>query len=91
MEYSDVKAWLDELAEDFKRATRNKVLSTDIVACAAAISNRVLVYSGIEIIADIMGLGLKEEEINLSDGTTSYKYFFIYSDVEFAHFIDRRK
>lgn len=86
MEYVEVKEFLDECVRDFKLATKERRLTNQI---KVSVSNElsVLVYKGLEAMADIMGLEIKEE---VNSGKMKYRYSFIYDDVEFASYETER-
>lgn len=88
MEYEVVKKWLDELVKANREANKENVLTSSIRA-VAAVDTSVLVFSGIDIVADVMGLELKEEPIT-SDSDFRYLYTFRYDGMRFVQYNRRR-
>ena len=88
MEYEVVKKWLDELVKANREANKENVLTSSIRA-VAAVDTSVLVFSGIDIVADVMGLELKEEPIT-GDSGFRYLYTFRYDGMRFAQYSSRR-
>lgn len=82
MEYAQVKEYLDEIVRDYKNAIRPRYL-TNQIRSVVSIDNDILVYEGLEIAADIMGLEIQEKERNLSNGLR-YEYSFVYDGVKFV-------
>lgn len=83
MEYEVVKKWLDELVKDFNASTQKRCLSTSIYA-AINTDMWILVYDGIDIIADVMNLELTKEDCSNED---YFCYSFIYQDTRFVGYI----
>lgn len=88
MEYEVVKKWLDELVKANREANKENVLTSSIRA-VAAVDTSVLVFSGIDIVADVMGLELKEEPIT-GDSDFRYSYTFKYDGMRFVQYSSRR-
>ena len=88
MEYEVVKKWLDELVGANRAANKENVLTSSIRA-VAAVDTSVLVFSGIDIVADVMGLELKEEPIT-GDSDFRYSYTFRYDGMRFVQYSSRR-
>lgn len=88
MDFIEMKRNLDDLVDRFKAATEEVVLPGGIRA-AACTDQSVLVYSGIEIMADVMNIKLHEVEVKL-DGFNGYEHYFIYRGVKFNHFANER-
>lgn len=88
MEYEVVKKWLDELVKANREANKENVLASSIRA-VAAVDTSVLVLSGIDIVADVMGLELEEEPIT-DDSYFRYSYMFKYDGMRFVQYSRRR-
>lgn len=88
MEYEVVKKWLDELVADFKASTQKRILSPSIYASING-GMWVLIYDGIDIIADVMGLKLKEE-LMTTDLRVWFVYYFHYNGVKFVQYGSKR-
>lgn len=88
MDYADVKEWLDILVDRYKKATEAMYLVPRIKARASC-DTSVMIYEGIDIVADIMGVELKEEEFKSELGH-KYYYHFFYEGVEFISFAKER-
>lgn len=88
MEYEVVKKWLDELVKANREANKENVLTSSIRA-VAAVDTSVLVFSGIDIVADVIGLELKEEAI-IGDSDFHYSYTFRYDGMRFVQYSRRR-
>lgn len=71
MEYTDVKEWLDVLAERYKTSAQTSYL-TPRISASVNTNSCVLIYENIEIIADIMKLELEESACD--DGWFSYRF-----------------
>lgn len=87
MEYAKVKKFLDECVRDYREATKKRSLTNNISLCFLTNSG-VLVYEGLEVIADIMGLEIKEKfvpGVNLD-----YEYSFVYDGVKFVSYEEER-
>lgn len=84
MEFVDMKRYLDDLVDRFKTATQEVEFPGGIRA-AACNDSSILVYSGIEIMADVMNIKLHEVEVTL-DGFNGYEQYFMYRGVRFNHF-----
>lgn len=86
MEYTEVKEWLDKLIEANKEIKSMKSslgwFSSDIRAIIHY-DPCILIYKGIEIIADVMGLELKQEVRE-----TSVQLSFEYSGTTFLQIYD---
>lgn len=88
MEYEVVKKWLDELVKANREANKENVLTSSIRA-VAAVDTSVLVFSGIDIVADAMGLELQEEILN-NDMKVWFSYEFKYDGMRFVQYSSRR-
>lgn len=84
MEFVDMKRYLDDLVDRFKAATKEESFPGGISA-VASIAKSVLVFSGIEVMADIMNLELHEDKVSI-EGFEGYEYYFMYRGVKFHHF-----
>lgn len=78
MEYQEVKEYLDNLIQVREEAKSCECLNSSIQAIMISYPE-IHMYSGIEIVADTMGIRLDSKK--LRDGTM--KYFFTYSGTEF--------
>lgn len=84
MDYASVKEWLDILVKRFKESTKEEHLNSQIYA-SASIDDSVLIYSGFEVVADVMGLDVKEELFySESLNENRYNYSFMYDGVCFT-------
>ena len=88
MEYEVVKKWLDELVKANRAANKENVLTSSIRA-VAAVDTSVLVFEGIDIVADVMGLKLEEEILN-NDMRVWFSYTFKYDGMRFVQFNETR-
>lgn len=88
MEYEVVKKWLDELVKANREANKENVLTSSIRA-VASVDTSVLVFGGIDIVADVMGLEL-EEELLTCDLGFHYSYTFRYDGMRFVQYSSRR-
>ena len=90
MEFATVKEWLDMLIKKFKESTHVEPLTKDIIA-DVNISTIILFYKGLDIVADIMGLELKEKFVQDELPNQSYyRYSFVYDGVEFVTYSEER-
>jgi hypothetical protein len=88
MEYEVVKKWLDELVFDYNASTKKRVLTSGV--CATINEDLwVRFTNGIDVVAKIMGLELKEELMN-NDMRVWYVYSFVYNGVKFVHYDSKR-
>lgn len=87
MEYEQVEEWLDNLATLQKESNKMHYLNNSVRASLNA--EDVLVYEGIEVVADLMGIELKEETMS-SEYSFRYRYSFIYNDVTFVDYRGKR-
>lgn len=88
MEYEVVKKWLDELVFDYNESTKKRVLTSGV--CATINEDLwVRFTNGIDVVAKVMGLELKEELMN-NDMKVWYVYSFIYNGVKFVHYDSKR-
>ena len=84
MDYASVKEWLDILVKRFKESTKKEYLNSQIYA-SANIDDAILIYSGFEVVADVMGLGIKEDLFySESLQENQYHYSFLYDGVCFT-------
>lgn len=90
MEFETVKEWLDRQIKKFKESTGTDYLTQDIYADVNTSTN-ILFYKGLDIVADVMGLEIKEKFVQNETPDTSYfKYSFIYEGVEFVTYPEER-
>jgi hypothetical protein len=88
MEYEVVKKWLDELVADYNASTKTRVLADGV--CATINEDLwIRLKNGIDVVAKVMGLDLKEELMN-NDMRVWYVYSFIYNGVKFVHYDSKR-
>lgn len=78
MEYEKVKEWLDKLIKNLKEAQENEHFNNQIIAIGPG--EKIQIFRGIEIIADVMGVELKETRIC---SIYPFEYSFVYGGVEF--------
>ena len=88
MEYAQVKEYLDDMVRDYRNAIKPRCLA-DCIRSSVSIDKDILVHKGLEIIADIMGLEIQEEERNVSSGLV-YEYSFVYEGVKFVGYEKER-
>lgn len=86
MEYSDVKAILDEKVKAHKEASKISYVCGDIYIVIPTCN---VICNHIEIIADIMGFSL-EEEIFYDGVPYKYMYYFEYKGVKFVDYKEER-
>lgn len=79
MEYEKIKEWLDLVSEDFRRTNEHARFNSQIRTCHER--DDVHLYSGIEIIAEVMGLELRRRDLPYEE--YSHESYFIYNDVKF--------
>ena len=84
MEYEKMKEWLDLWVEDFKRIREHKNFNNQISCCIGY--SDVITVTGIGMIADIMKIQLKEEQINNSEFGFNYEYSFEYAGATFVSY-----
>lgn len=73
MEYQEVKDWLDNLICVQNEAKRIEKFNSNIEAIMVSTPN-IQIYTGIEIIADIMGLKLESRERTDGDKELYFNY-----------------
>ena len=88
MEYAEVKEYLDSMVRDYNIAIKQRHLTNHIRAAITA-DTTILIYEGMETVADIMGLEIREEKRNVSSGLV-YEYSFVYDGVEFVSYEKER-
>lgn len=88
MEYEVVKKQLDELVADYNASIKTRVLAQGV---SATISEEFWIRfkEGIDVVAKVMGLELKEELMN-NDMRVWYVYSFIYNGVKFVYYDSKR-
>lgn len=88
MEYEVVKKWLDELVADYNASTKKRVLTSGV--CATINEDLwVRFTNGIDVVAKVMGLELKEELMN-NDMKVWFVYSFRYCGTKFVYYSDKR-
>ena len=86
MEYEKIKEWLDALVENNLEYKRIHAFNSDIETCMA-VREYIQLYQNIEMVADCMGLPLKETKHRSGPG---YSYSFVYRDIEFVEYSEER-
>lgn len=79
MEYEKIKEWLDTVVEDFERTNKHAYFNDQINTCHSR--DAVHMGSGIEIVADVMGLKLCR--VNDPFEGFSHESYFTYKNVRF--------
>lgn len=79
MEYEKIKDWLDKLVDNHKELKSLEDYNNQI--CLAAVAYFIQIYSGIQMIADVMGFVLNEEERECTG--YPYEYSFYYRGIKF--------
>lgn len=87
MEYADVKAWMDSLVENFNEREQLCELNNSISTFKP--DNHVFV-NGIDVLADIMGIPLKEKYLG-EDFSYPYTYSFEYRGLIFTKSFDEKQ
>ncbi len=85
MEYTQIKEWLDKRVDSILEQKASKDFNNQI---KTDVREDVLVYTGIDIIANAIGAELKEEY--LDEVTYNYKYSFVYRGIEFCGYENQR-
>lgn len=88
MDKEKVKQWLDNLVLSRKIYLENEDLTDEICVCTGSLGDGIHIYSGINEIADVMALDLKEKFFENDD--YPYKYWFVYDGVEFFQISNRK-
>lgn len=88
MDKKRVKKWLDNLVLSRKKYLKNEYLMDGIRVCTGSLGDGIHIYSGINEIADVMALDLKEKFFGNYD--YPYKYWFVYDGVEFFQISNRK-
>lgn len=86
MEYEKIKEWLDEHIKHLNNARRINDFNNQISANVTY--DNVLIFKGIDIVADVMGLNLKESIHE--DLTLQYEYSFTYNGITFVQYSQKR-
>lgn len=86
MEYTEIKEWLDKLVANVKEANSLCEFNEQIFTCHQ--TRQVHLFTGIDIVADVMGLELKE--VGRCDEQYRYKYFFMYKGIKFMQIEEER-
>lgn len=87
MEFTDLKEWMDFQAKFYKDAKMSSSFNSQISVCNMY-GGGVQMYRGIEIIADMLGLEMKEEVYE--DPEYPYTYIVFYDDVPFYQLEEER-
>jgi len=88
MDKERIKKWLDNLVIARKLYLDNADLTDEICLCAGTFDDGIHIHLGIDEIADVMGLELKEK--SFEDDDYPYKYWFVYDGVEFFQISNRK-
>lgn len=88
MDKERVKQWLDNLVLSRKIYLENEDLTDEICVCTGTLDDGIHIHSGIDEIADVMALDLKEKFFK--DDDYPYKYWFVYDGVEFFQISNRK-
>lgn len=88
MDKERVKQWLDNLVLSRKIYLENEDLTDEICVCTGTLDDGIHIHSGINEIADVMGLELKEKIFK--DDDYPYTYYFIYDGVKFFQISNRK-
>lgn len=86
MEYTQVKEWMDKQIANLKEANALRFFNEQICTCHPETS--IHIFRGIDILADVMRLELKEEDRGDSD--FPYSYSFVYEGVRFFQIQEER-
>lgn len=81
MDYASVKEWLDLNVKIRADLAAAKTYNEHIMACVPKSDTDLLMLSGIEEVADIMGIELVLDE-NWSNEELPYKYCFEYEGIQ---------
>lgn len=91
MEYEAVKEWLDALVENLEKEKALREFN-DSISAAGNMTNDFIMYAGMDIVADVMGLEVSESKLPDSpDFTNQYKKEFTYRGVRFMSFSKKNK
>lgn len=88
MDKERVRQWLDNLVLSRKIYLENEDLTDGICVCSGTLDEGIHIHSGINEIADVMALELKEK--SFEDDEYPYKYWFVYDGVEFFQISNRK-
>ena len=80
MKYEKIKEWLDKLVDNNVEAKQLEEFNNQISTIFA--DDYIHIYKGIQIIADVMGIELKERKRECK--VFPYEYFFEYRGIEFV-------
>lgn len=86
MEYTEIKDWLDKLVDNLQQQNELVVFNNQIKTFYP--NNYILISSGIELIAEIMGICLTE--IINKDRKFPYIYHFMYKGICFKQIEEER-
>ena len=87
MKYKKIKEWLESLIKVYHKTKATAEFDAQICICEP-FSSGIHIYKGIEMVADVMGLALKE--IKRDDAYIPYEYSFIYKGVKFFQITEER-
>ena len=88
MDKEKVKQWLDNLVIARNSYLENADLTDEICVCAGTFDDGIHIHLGIDKVADVMGLDLKEK--SFEDNDYPYEYWFVYDGVEFFQISNKK-
>lgn len=88
MEYAEIKEWLDRHVRHFKEGNELEQFNSQISALTW--DTKIQMFSGIKLVADIMGLDLVKTVRKRKDVEYPYKYSFVYDGVMFIQLSKER-
>lgn len=78
MEFETAKEWLDALVDNLEQIKSLDNFNNQIQTTGTL--ENIHIYSGIEVLSDLMGIKLKARK--LSDYKYPYRYYFVYRGIE---------
>jgi len=87
MNFEDLKEWMNLQVSLFKSAGAARCFNDQIVACCPY-GRGIHIYCGLDIIADVLGLELKEKKTG--DPQFEYEYTVFYDGVRFYQIEEER-
>ena len=89
MDKNDVKEYLDRLVELYREANKTQLLGYKVKSSVSSDGETgILVYEGIEFLAEKMGLELQEEEIDAVH--FKYTHYFVYRGIVFRDYSNKK-